>query len=201
MAGARLIAPAAQFVRAASSAAPVSKSAALLAGAKAAAPLSRKYADLLKERNIDPDHPRHLYTRSSNRPHPPPRTMRLMQTFTTNAPREAPADVTMDNVVFPGSASLRNSSKDAFAQRIPLLPDNFTAHYGPEVAGEPATSPQISIVAANPELVLPASITEVEGIDVDGAEFSGEAQDVFSDLRKGLDGVLSSKNSKGNISL
>lgn len=59
MAGPRLTAPAAsKLVRSISTtaaAAAVPKSSTLLATSKSAAPLSRKYADLLKERNIDPD--------------------------------------------------------------------------------------------------------------------------------------------------
>ncbi|KAI1778286.1 hypothetical protein F4818DRAFT_292661 [Hypoxylon cercidicola] len=208
MAGPRLTAPASKLVRSISSttAAAVPKSSTRLATSKSSAPLSRKYADLLKERNIDPDHPRHLYTRSSNRPHPPPRTMRLMQTFASSAPQAtAAATITMDNMVFPGSASLEGSSSDPFAHlRMPLLPDSFASHHAPEAADGPVAPAQISIVAANPELVSPSALTEVEGMGIDGVELKfvheeGEAaredQGMLTDLWKGLvDDVLGSRN-------
>ncbi|KAI0164213.1 hypothetical protein GGR52DRAFT_110731 [Hypoxylon sp. FL1284] len=175
MAGPRLTAPAAKLVRSISTtgAASVPKSATILTASKSSAPLSRKYAELLKERNIDPDHSRNLYTRTSNRPHPPPRTMRLMQTFTTSAWQDsAAADAaTLDCIVFPGSASLDGASSDPFAHlRVPLLPDNVTMHHVPETADVPVAHPQISVVAANPDLVSPSALTEVEGMGVDGVE-------------------------------
>ncbi|KAI1389817.1 uncharacterized protein F4822DRAFT_214773 [Hypoxylon trugodes] len=208
MAGPRLTAPATKLARSISTTASASvpKSATILTSSKSSAPLSRKYADLLKERNIDPDHPRHLYTRSSNRPHPPPRTMRLMQTFTSSAPRSAQVDTTtLDNIVFPGSAAFEGASSDPFAHlRVPLLPDNFTAQHTPEVVDGPVAPAQISIVAANPELVSPAALTEVEGMGIDGVELkfahegaaeSEHEQGMLTDLWKGLvDDVLSSTN-------
>ncbi|XXH03581.1 hypothetical protein Hte_009986 [Hypoxylon texense] len=215
MAGPRLTAPAAsKLVRSISTtaAASVPKSSTLLTTSKSAAPLSRKYADLLKERNIDPDHPRHLYTRSSNRPHPPPRTMRLMQTFTSSAPRDAANAVTMDNIVFPGSASLVGSSSDPFAHlRVPLLPDSFATHQTPEATDGPVAPAQISIVAANPELVSPSALTEVEGMGIDGVELkfvhegeeakAEQEQGMLTDLWKGLvDDVLGGRN-KTNVAL
>ncbi|KAI1763972.1 hypothetical protein GGR53DRAFT_520639 [Hypoxylon sp. FL1150] len=212
MAGPRLTIPATKLARSISStsAAAVPKSTTLLATSKSSAPLSRKYADLLKERNIDPDHPRHLYTRSSNRPHPPPRTMRLMQTFTSSAPREAVG--TMDNIIFPGSASLDGSSPDPFAHlRVPLLPDNFATQHTPETTDGPVAPAQISIVAANPELVSPSALTEVEGMGIDGVELKfvheaeakadQEQQGMLTDLWKGLvDDVLGGSN-KTNVAL
>ena len=58
MLGPRLTAPASKAVRCISTAAaavPKSASGTLITNTKAAAPLSRKYADLLKERNIEWD--------------------------------------------------------------------------------------------------------------------------------------------------
>ncbi|KAI1081223.1 hypothetical protein F5B20DRAFT_537376 [Whalleya microplaca] len=213
MAGPRLTAPVAKLARSISTttAAAVPKSSTLLTGSKASAPLSRKYADLLKERNIDPDHPRHLYTRSSNRPHPPPRTMRLMQTFASSASQSAPASVnTMDKIIFPGSAALEGSASDPFAHlRVPLLPDNFTTHNAPEAGDGPVATPQINIIAANPDTVSPSVLTEVEGMGVDGVELKfvhgGEGaeqeQGMLTDIWKGLvDDVLGSRG-KGNVAL
>ncbi|KAI1380842.1 hypothetical protein F4677DRAFT_404820 [Hypoxylon crocopeplum] len=158
-------------------------------------------------------HSRHLYTRTSNRPHPPPRTMRLMQTFTSSAPRAAHAEVittTMDNIVFPGSAAFEGSASDPFAHlRVPLMPDNFVAHHTPDVADGPVAPAQISIVAANPELVSPSALTEVEGMGMDGVELKfvheGEVSEqepgMLTDLWKGLvDDVLGNR-SKTNVAL
>ncbi|KAI1107090.1 hypothetical protein F4804DRAFT_240722 [Jackrogersella minutella] len=203
-AGPRLTGTASKLARSISTTA--TKGNTILTSSKNAAPLSRKYADLLKERNIDPEHSRHITTRSSNRPHPPPRTMRLMQTFTSSAPAAAAEVVTMDRIVFPGSASLEGSRDDPFAHlRVPLLPDNFATHHTPETVDGPIAPPQISIVAANPELVSPSALTEVEGMGIDGVELkfvhepkpSEKEQGMLTDLWKGLvDDVLgsSSKN-------
>lgn len=145
----------------------------IITSSKAAAPLSRKYADLLRERNIEWDsaHPRSMTTRSSNRPHPPPQTLRVMQTFSTSAPAAATV-VGLDHVVFPGAVAFDAvKSHDPYASiRVPLLPDNHLGSHAPEVADGPLPTPQISIVAANPELVQAAALTEVEGMHHDGVE-------------------------------
>ncbi|KAI2473230.1 hypothetical protein F4781DRAFT_427643 [Annulohypoxylon bovei var. microspora] len=210
VAGPRLTGPASKLARSISTTT-AAKSTTLLTSSKTATPISRKYAELLKERNIDPDHSRHLYTRSSNRPHPPPRTMRLMQTFTSSASK-AVNTTTMDNIVFPGSASLDGSRDDPFAHlRVPLLPDNFATHHTPDVADGPIAPPQISIVAANPELVSPSALTEVEGMSMDGVELKfvheetaaqSQEQGTLTDIWKGLvDDVLGSGRSKNNVAL
>jgi hypothetical protein len=178
MAGPRLTAPAAkQLVRSISTtpSPAVPKSTTLLTSSKTTAPLMRKYAELLKERNIDSEgsqHPRSLYTRSANRPHPAPKRMRLMQTFTTSAPRTAERKrSTMDFAVLPGASSLEGEAMDPYAHiRVPLLPDNFMAHNAPEALDEPSPMPEINIVAANPELVSVSALTEVEGMTMDGVE-------------------------------
>ncbi|KAI0851284.1 hypothetical protein F5Y00DRAFT_230835 [Daldinia vernicosa] len=212
-AGPRLTAPASKLVRSISTTATASvpKSNTLLTGSKNAAPLSRKYADLLKERNIDPDHSRHLYTRSSNRPHPPPRTMRLMQSFTSSASQVTQADATtMDHIFFPGSAALQGSSNDPFAHlRVPLLPDNFITHHTPEATDGPVAPAQISIVAANPELVSPSALTEVEGMGIDGVELKfvheeskpEQEQGMLTNMWKGLVDDVMGRRNKGNIAL
>ncbi|KAI0838595.1 hypothetical protein F5Y06DRAFT_267304 [Hypoxylon sp. FL0890] len=213
-AGPRLTAPASKLARSIStkSTASVPKTTTLLTSSKSPAPISRKYADLLKEKNIDPDHPRHLYTRSSNRPHPPPRTMRLMQTFNSSAPQATQANAaTMDKIIFPGSAALEGASNDPFAHlRVPLLPDNFATHHTPDVVDGPIAQPQISIVAANPELVSPSALTEVEGMGMDGVELkfvheetkqSEQEPGMLTDLWKGLvDDVLGGR-SKNHVAL
>ncbi|KAI1270298.1 hypothetical protein F5Y18DRAFT_9646 [Xylariaceae sp. FL1019] len=142
----------------------------LITSFKAAMPLSRKYADLLKERNLDHDQPRHLYTRSANLPYPKPRKMRLMQTFSSSAAPNAEVK-TIDTVVFSNSASLDAASADPYAQlRVPLLPDSFMIQHKPETADAPLATPEITIVAADPDIVAPAALTEVEGMGLDGVE-------------------------------
>jgi len=175
MLGPRVTAPASKLARSitTSSSAAVPKSAGtILTSSKAATPLARKYAELLQERNIEWDHPRHLTTRSSNIPHPPPKTFRLMQTFTTSAPQEASHEAnTIDRMVMPQASSMEGSSGSAFSEvRLPLLPDNFlTQHARDEVDG-PIATPEITVVASNPEAVSPSALTEVEGMGVDGVE-------------------------------
>lgn len=112
----------------------------------------------------------------------------------------------MDNIIFPGSASLDGSRDDPFAHlRVPLLPDNFATHHTPEVADGPIAPPQISIVAANPELVSPSALTEVEGMGMDGVELkfvheetsSEQEQGTLTNIWKGLvDDVLGSSKTK-----
>ncbi|CAJ2502799.1 Uu.00g101930.m01.CDS01 [Anthostomella pinea] len=217
MSGPRLTAPAAKLARSISTTttpAAISSSATLLTSSKAAAPLSRKYADLLKERNTDADHPRHLYTRSSNRPHPQPRKLRLMQTFASSStPVAAASTMSIDNMIFPGSAALEGAAVDPFGHlRMPLLPDSFTTQNSREVADGPIAAGEISIVAANPELVSPAALTEVEGMGVDGVELKfvhdGDAamaeqqdQGMLTNMLKGIDNMLGGGRNKGNLAL
>ncbi|KAI5927024.1 hypothetical protein F4810DRAFT_706981 [Camillea tinctor] len=219
MSGPRLTAPASRLVRSISTSAAAAAPKTTTLFTSNPAPISRKYADLLKERNIDPDvtytailplqHSRHLTTRTSNRPHPPPKKLRLMQTFST-VPAVSSVDASINLMVFPGSAALKNAAKDPFsAVRVPLTPDNFTTHYAPEAAEESVTMPQISIVAANPELVVPSALTEVEGMDADGVELKfvhfGEAQpqsqNMLKDVWKGLNDASSSRSSKPNLAI
>ncbi|KAI1745151.1 hypothetical protein F4680DRAFT_176158 [Xylaria scruposa] len=207
MAGPRVTGPVAKLVRSITT---TTQPSTLLTSSKAGAPLSRKYADLLKERNIDPDHPRHLYTRSSNLPHPQPRKMRLMQTFSSAATPNAAA-TSIDNIVFPGSAVFDGASQDPFSNlRVPLLPDNVKFQHAPESADAPVTLPEISIVAANPDLVSPSALTEVEGMGVDGVELkfihdaepAQQHQGMLTDLWRGLvDDVLGQQSNKAKVAL
>ncbi|KAH9900099.1 hypothetical protein F4778DRAFT_155924 [Xylariomycetidae sp. FL2044] len=220
MAGPRLTAPASKLARSMSTTS-VPKPTTLLNTSKTAAPLSRKYAELLRERNLDGEHPRHLTTRSSsNRPHPPPRNPRLMQTFATSVPRDTAASSSrsMDRMVFPGNAGLEagGAASDPYAGlRVPLLPDSFLARNAPEAADGPLATPEISIVAANPDVVAPAALTEVEGMGVDGIELKFVHERARSDessssssagMLKGIwnglnDAVLGSDRNKSNLVL
>jgi hypothetical protein len=211
MAGPRLTAPAAKLVRSiatASSTGAIYQASTIATSSKASVPLMRKYADLLKERNLDGDvrtrttpartgHAmdvspdwdgqavswsidrsltralqRHIYTRSANRPHPPPQKMRLMQTFSSSAPRPMMLQAQeMDHTILPSFESLAGPRPDYTSRlRVPILPDNFVAHHTPEVVDEPLPLPEINVVAADPDKVYIAALTEVEGMTVDGVE-------------------------------
>lgn len=117
---------------------------------------------------------RHISTLPSHRPQPVPsrtRTVPLMQTFTTSSSPRARADTsTIDHFVMPDPEALDAASSEP-ALRVPLLPDSFTVAHAPETPDAPLPSPQISVVAANPDDVMPVSpLTEVEGMGADGVE-------------------------------
>jgi len=99
-----------------------------------------------------------------------------MQTFHHSAPRATPApQQTIDHLVLPTSfSSLEEVSYDPYTHiRVPLLPDTSfpsASVLQPESTDAPPLKPEILVVASNPELVLPAALTEVEGMGVDGVE-------------------------------
>ncbi|KAI1817369.1 hypothetical protein GGS20DRAFT_34020 [Poronia punctata] len=207
MAGPRVTAPVAKLARSITTTAQPST---LLTSSTTAAPLSRKYADLLKERNMDGDHSRHLYTRSANLPHPRQRKLRLMQTFSSSAAASNITAKTIDNFVFPGSAALQGASEDPFTNlRVPLLPDNVAFQHTPETRDAPVTAPEISIVAANLNTSSPIALTEIEGMGVDGVElqFVHEAEseqepNMLTGLWRGLvDDVFGQQSSKGKLAI
>ena len=147
---------------------------------------------------------RHIST-PTHRPQPVPSRTRiapLMQTFTTSsAPRARSDTSTIDYAVMPSSSALYTISAAEPALRVPLLPDSFTVAHAPETLDAPLPSPEISIVAANPENVMGVSpLTEVEGMDAQGVELGfvhglgmgnktekgDEAGGMIRDLWKGL---------------
>ncbi|KAI0395390.1 hypothetical protein F5Y17DRAFT_196692 [Xylariaceae sp. FL0594] len=209
MAGPRVTGPVTKLARSIST---TTQGSTLLTSSKASAPLSRKYAELLKDRNIDIDHPRHIYTRSSNPPYPQPRKLRLMQTFSTRAAAAPEATAqTIDQFVFPGSAALKGASGDPFTNlRVPLLPDNVEFQHTPEVQDAAVTTPEISIVAANLNAASPAALTEIEGMGADGvelqfvheAESSSESQnDMLTGLWNMVDDVFGQQTSKAKLAI
>lgn len=210
MSGPRLTGPIGKLARSISTtavSASVPKSTTLLTSSKTAVPLSRKYAALLEERNVDSDQARNLYTRTSNRPHPPPRRMRLMQTFTSSTSRPAQADrSTIDFAVLP-TESFASPATDPYGYvRVPILPDNYNAHNAPEAPEEPVTLPEISVMAAD-EATLVSALSEVEGMGVDNVELKFDditAKDtpVLQDLWKGLvDDVLGQGQNRGKLTI
>ncbi|KAK8073680.1 hypothetical protein PG994_004579 [Apiospora phragmitis] len=200
MAGPRLTAPVArQLVRSISTthAQAVPKSTTLITSSKTTAPLMRKYAELLKERNLETDgRSREFTTRSANRPHPPPKRMRLMQTLNPSASYSQAAASTQGNVdaTFLPSFDFMEASAANSSLRVPLLPDNYSATHAPEAADAPLAMPEISIVAAHPETVSPSALTEVEGMTMDGIELkfahensaSSSAESSYSEQGEGM---------------
>lgn len=125
-----------------------------------------------------------------------------MQGFRTSAPKPAAAlPPTVDATVLPDlwAAEAEANDSSRFYIRVPLLPDNSAPPAGthaPEVMDAPLPRAQISVVAANPHLVLPSALTEVEGMGVDGVELSfahelhrapeAPEQGMLRDIWKGL---------------
>jgi len=136
--------------------------------------------------------------------------MRLMQTFSSAAVTSTTTPG-VDSIVFPGSAVFKGASQDPFsALRVPLLPDNVAFQHAPESVDGPVAAPQISIVAANPDVVSASPLTEIEGMGVDGIElkFVHDAQSaeeqpgMLTNIWRGLvDDVLSQQSSKGKLAL
>lgn len=95
-----------------------------------------------------------------------------MQGFRTSAPKPARAlHPTMDTARFPDLSTLDPISDPYANIRVPLLPDNASpGPRQPEAVDAPVMRAEISVVAARPEVVLPAALTEVEGMGVDGVE-------------------------------
>lgn len=78
----------------------------------------------------------------------------------------------MDNLILP---SLFLSTAPEPPLRVPLLPDMVSPDRSVilEQPDEPLAPPEIAVVAANPDTVLPVSaLTEVEGMGIDGVELS-----------------------------
>ncbi|KAK7946716.1 uncharacterized protein PG986_011037 [Apiospora aurea] len=178
MAGPRLTAPVARHIARSISTTThtqaVPKSTTLITSSKTAAPLMRKYADLLKERNLELEgRSRDFTTRSANRPHPAPKRMRLMQTLNPSASYSqaaaVPTQSAVDAFVLP-SFNVMEAPAAESGPRMPLLPDSYSVAYAPEAADAPLPKSEISIVAANPETVSPSALTEVEGMTMDGVE-------------------------------
>lgn len=133
-----------------------------------------------------------------------------MQTFSSTAAPDATAK-SIDNIVFPGSAVFQGASQDPFSNlRVPLLPDNVMFQHTPEPIDNIATAHEISIVAANPDLVSPSALTEIEGMGMDGvelkfihdAESTEQEPSMLTGLWRGLvDDVIGQQSSKNKLAL
>lgn len=127
------------------------------------------------------------YSTAPHRPTPSPaRKIPLMQGFRTSAPKPAQLDtIPIDHAILPDLFASHHASPDPYAYiRVPLLPDNRAPPAFarlPEAVDAPLPAPEILVVAANPDLVLPAALTEVEGMGVDGVEL-GFVRDIGRDV-------------------
>ncbi|KAK4150973.1 hypothetical protein C8A00DRAFT_36395 [Chaetomidium leptoderma] len=176
----RLAAPISKLTRCFSTTPAVARPSHLLNNAsKVATGAGRKTAP--KPMAEEPTSDRHHSTTTTSRHRPTaPSTHKLatipfMQTFHHSAPKPSPPSFsTIDHAILP-NLHAEGFQYDPYVHiRVPLLPDNtlpppITFHL-PEAADAPLRQPEILVVAANPEHVLPAALTEVEGMGVDGVE-------------------------------
>ncbi|KOS23116.1 hypothetical protein ESCO_003523 [Escovopsis weberi] len=176
----------------------------------AGAVLMPKYAELLRNRRIT-EHSDSRGLTTAHRPTPQPslanRSKPLMQTFSSSASSSSAAATSthLDATVLPALPVDVDVGAISFAAglpRIPLLPDNYAAAHASPDADAPVFIPSASIVAANPDNVIPATpLSEVHSFAIDGIDLSfahgaqparpGETQHMIKDLWKGLvDDVL-----------
>lgn len=116
-----------------------------------------------------------------------------MQGFRTSAPKASRGDTsTIESFIFPEipeAPPLNPFSK----LRVPLLPDNYNTSHVAEVIDQAVIRPEISIVAAHPENVAPAAMSEVvgnDGLDVDIGQLAASAGFVESADEVREEGVI-----------
>jgi hypothetical protein len=197
----RVTAPVSKLTRSISSTASISRpSHVLVGGSKLVANTGRKH--VLDSEADSVDAVRTLTTASTSTiAHRPVastlRTVPLMQGFRTSAPRPARTDPShIDFAVLP--ALHAQAPVDEFAyMRVPLLPDNTQSGVlrAAEQPDAPLARPEILVIAANPEHVLPSALTEVEGMGIDGIELKfahdlgrepAQEQNMLRDIWKGM---------------
>ncbi|KAI5467192.1 hypothetical protein BGZ63DRAFT_19883 [Mariannaea sp. PMI_226] len=151
-------------------AAPVSKLTRAIVDSQrvAGASLMPKYDELLRTRRTEDS--RHITT--THRPTPQPsianRPKPLMQGFHTS-PASKAAAVPYATVILPPLHSVPDVSEPV--PRVPLLPDNYGAYHASISDAVDLSARAGTIVAANPENVLPgAPLAEIEPVTVDGVE-------------------------------
>jgi hypothetical protein len=116
-----------------------------------------------------------------------------MQGFRTSAPAQAAHDnSTIDFFTFPEIPE--EPPINPYARiRVPLLPDNYTpdrsanSAHAAESFDAPAAKPEIHIIAAHPERVAPAAMSEVvgnDGLDVDLSALTKGFSDVVEKVVK-----------------
>ncbi|KAH6641691.1 hypothetical protein F5144DRAFT_144524 [Chaetomium tenue] len=179
----RLATPVAQLTRCFSTTPAVARPSHLLNHASKAAAAATGAGRITKPAVDEPSERQHsTNATTTTTPHrpiitpPTTRTIPFMQTFHHSAPKPiAPTFSTIDRAILPDLSFDASSAMDPYAHiRVPLLPDNTSPSplhpRQPEAADEPLRKPEILVVAADPSRVLPAALTEVEGMGVDGVE-------------------------------
>lgn len=127
-----------------------------------------------------------------------------MQTFSSSAASATPS-AHLDAAILPSFGSLTSASSFAdVLPRMPLLPDNYAAAHPAPAADLPVSIASSSIVAVNPERVVPATpLSSLRGVldtielkfvhDEPVAAVQEESQGMIRDLWKGMvDDVLGS---------
>ncbi|PTB68586.1 hypothetical protein BBK36DRAFT_1112822 [Trichoderma citrinoviride] len=181
--------------------------------ASAGAVLMPKYAELLRNRRTTTtttiEHSESTRSLSTtHRPTPQPsianRSKPLMQTFSTiTSTSSSTPSAHLDAAILPSFSftSSSSSSSDDFLPRMPLLPDNYaTAHPAP-AADPPVSIASSSIVAVNPDAVVPATpLSSLSGVldtvelkfvhepepAKEGVDAESGSQGMIRDLWKGM---------------
>ncbi|KAK4104583.1 hypothetical protein N658DRAFT_418381 [Parathielavia hyrcaniae] len=175
----RFTSPISKLTRSFSTTPAVARPSHLLNKASKAAAAGRKPNAIAEE--APSEQRNHSTTTTTTTPHrplpstPTTTTTRFMQTFHHSAPKPSPAThaATIDRAILP-DLTFESAAYDPYLHiRVPLLPDStaLSSHYRQaEAADAPLPPPEILVVAADPARVLPAALTEVEGMGMDGVE-------------------------------
>ncbi|KAL7804953.1 hypothetical protein V8C44DRAFT_342001 [Trichoderma aethiopicum] len=130
-----------------------------------------KYAELLRNRRITTiehsESTRSLTT--THRPTPQPsianRPKPLMQTFSTTTTTSSTPSTHLDAAILPSFSSSSSSFANDFLPRMPLLPDNYAAAHPAPASDPPVSIASSSIVAVNPDAVVPATpLSSLSGV-------------------------------------
>ncbi|TFB07679.1 hypothetical protein CCMA1212_001115 [Trichoderma ghanense] len=174
----RITAPVAKLSRALSSSAAAPRAANPLlvdaAAYNAGAVLMPKYAELLRNRRTTTtttiehsESTRSLTT--THRPTPQPsitnRPKPLMQTFSTSTSTSSKPSANLDAAILPNFTTSSSSSTFSDLPRMPLLPDAYSAAHPAPAADPPVSIASSSIVAINPDAVVPATpLSSLSGV-------------------------------------
>ncbi len=102
---------------------------------------------------------------------------------------------TIDYAVLPAMSAMAEDDGALARLRMPLTPNDFgVVGHEPDAPDAPLAAPEIVVLAAHPEAVAPAALTEVEGMGVDCVELSfahdpapaAREQGMLRDLWEGL---------------
>ncbi|PHH62971.1 hypothetical protein CDD81_6396 [Ophiocordyceps australis] len=194
----RITAPVIKLGRAlGASQSPLLDSSAHVAGAS----LMPKYAELLGNRRTSEYYDSSRTMTTTHRPTPQPsivnRPRPIMQTFHSSTVssmqlHHAPS-TNLDAALLPSMGRLFVSSRPDDALRVPLLPDNYGAVHDSLDSDVSSDTPTITIIAADPDNVLPAApLSGIEAIGLDGVDlkFAHETPDRNSSQEQQSQGMI-----------